>query len=117
MIKVTFKNLEKSFLASEAAEEKMLSVVERFPELKGGDVHVTLSMENSPRQAGPDLFGVKVRIQGGPYHGIILEKQSSSLYVALADVADHFLERLNRYSDRNRVKGRAQERRLVNRVN
>ncbi|MFM8269576.1 MAG: hypothetical protein ACKN9V_05240, partial [Pseudomonadota bacterium] len=65
-----------------------------------------------PKQAGPDLFGVKVRIQGGAYHGIILEKKSSSLYVALADVADHFLERLNRFSDRTRVKERTQERRL-----
>lgn len=113
MVKVTFKNLEKSYLAIEAAEEKLTEVVDRFPDLKDSQVNVTLSMENSPRQAGPDLFGVKVRIQGGRYHGVIIEKKASSLYVALADLVDHLLERLNRFSDKFRVKSRSQERRLA----
>jgi ribosome-associated translation inhibitor RaiA len=116
MIKVNFKNLEKSSLAVEAAEERLGELVERFPVLNGSELQVTLSMENSPRQAGPDLFGVKVRIQGGRYHGVILEKKAASLYVALADVSEHLLERLNRFGDKTRVKNRAQERRLANRV-
>jgi len=115
MIRVTFKGLEKSSLAVEAAEEKLSELIERFPGLRGSELQVTLSMENSPQQAGPDLFGVKVRVQGGQYHGVILEKKASSLYVALADVTDHLLERLNRFSDKTRVKGRNQERRLANR--
>jgi len=113
MVKVVFKNLEKSFLATEAAEEKLAEVVERFPELEGSQLTVTLSMENSPKQAGPDLFGVKVLVRGGRYDGVILEKKASSLYVALADVADHLLERLNRFSDKLRVKNRSRDRRLA----
>lgn len=104
-------------LAVEAADEKMLELIEKFPELKGGDLQVTLSMENSPHQTGPDLFGVKVRVQGSSYHGVILEKKAPSLYVALADVAEHLLERFNRFSDKARVKNRNQERRFATRAN
>jgi ribosome-associated translation inhibitor RaiA len=117
MIKVIFKGLEKSSLAVEAAEEKLTELIWRFPVLRGSELQVTLSMENSPQQAGPDLFGVKVRVQGGQYHGVILEKKASSLYVALAEVSDHLLERLNRFSDKTRVKSRNQVRRLASRVN
>ena len=65
---------------------------------------MTISMKNSPFQAGPDVFSVKIQCHGGRYRGVILQKSASSLYIALADLVDHLLERLNRYGDKSRVK-------------
>lgn len=113
MIKVVFKDLEKSDLAREAVEERFQEVMERFPALSESRIVVTLSMENSPRQGGLDLFGVKTRIEKGTYDGVILEKSASSLYVALADLCEHLLERLNRFSDKKRVKSRNIERKFA----
>lgn len=115
MIKVVFNNLERSELAKEAVEEKLQEVITRFPDLAASTLHVNLGMENSPTQKGPDLFRVKVRIERGKYQGVILEKKSTSLYTALADVAEHLLERLNRAGDKVRVKARNQERKLASR--
>jgi ribosome-associated translation inhibitor RaiA len=110
MIQVNFKNLEKSELARELATERLETVIERFPDLAHSRVQITLSMENSPIQAGPDLFTVKVHFQGGRYAGITLQKSAPNLYAALADVVEHLLERLNRFGDRHRVKQRARSR-------
>ena len=115
MIKVVFNNLERSTLAKEAVEEKLEQVIARFPDLATSTFHVNLAMENSPSQKGPDLFRVKVRIERGKYQGVLLEKKSTNLYTALADVAERLLERLNRFGDKARVKARNQERKLVSR--
>ena len=113
MIRIVFKNLERSELAKEAALERIGDAVERFPELKNSRLTVTLSMENSPLQAGPDLFTVKVYSRGGRYRDLTLEKSASSLYMALADIVEHLLERLNRFSDRSRVKSRNHARKFL----
>ena len=70
-------------------------------------------MENSPLQAGPDLFKVKLHVSRGRYDGITVEKSDSNLYVALAEVVDHMLEVLNRFGDRARVKERKRARELT----
>jgi ribosome-associated translation inhibitor RaiA len=114
MIRVIFKNLEKSELAHEAVEERLGFLVEKFEDLKKSRIGVTLEMENSPLQAGPDLFKVKVQVRGGRYDGVLIEKSAPSLYVALAEVVDRLLERLNRYSDKLRVKSRSRARRFIN---
>ncbi len=116
MIQVLFRNLDQSELAKEAVFDRLSSVVSKFPWLADSHVTVTLAMENSPRQAGPDLFSVRVRIHGGKSKGILLRASATSLYVALADVSEGLLERLNRFGDRNRVKSRSRERRLANAV-
>lgn len=113
MIQVLFKRLDKSEMAKDAAVERFESVIEQFPDLKESKLIVTLSMENSPRQTGPDLFTVKVYCRGGRYRGITLEKSAPNLYAALADVVEHMLERLNRFGDRSRVKTREKARRLL----
>jgi ribosome-associated translation inhibitor RaiA len=110
MIAVIFKNLDKSELAREAATERMASVIEKFPDLKASRIRVTLEMENSPIHAGPDLFNVKVHVASGRYRDVRLEKSAPNLYVALADVVEHMLEKLNRFGDRTRVKERAKAR-------
>lgn len=104
MILVKFKNLSKSELAREAVHERIETLVEKFPDLAASKIQVTLEMENSPLQAGPDLFKVKLHISGARYNGLGIEKSHSNLYIALADVAEHMLESLNRFGDRVRVR-------------
>jgi ribosome-associated translation inhibitor RaiA len=106
MIHIKFKNLEKSEMARSEAYDRVECIVEKFPDLGASHIHVTLEMLNSPTQAGPDLFKVKLHVLGGRYDGITLEKENSSLYAALSDVDEHILEMLNRFGDRTRVKER-----------
>lgn len=113
MIRVIFKGLEKSEFARDMVVERISSVVERFPDLEGHRLDATLSMENSPTQAGPDFFSVKLFIHGTKYKSVTIQKSATSLYVALADVVEHSLERLNRYGDRDRVRRRSQSRNAV----
>ncbi|HEX4924394.1 MAG TPA: HPF/RaiA family ribosome-associated protein, partial [Bdellovibrionales bacterium] len=104
------KSLAKSAFAAEAATERLERVVDRFPLLRKSRIAVTLSMENSPQQAGPDLFRVKVHCRGGVYHNIVLEKEGTNLHQALAEVVDHLQERLNRHTDKIRIKSRGRGR-------
>lgn len=113
MIHVKFKNLEKSELAREAAQERIETLIEKFPDLGQSRIQVTLEMQNSPTQAGPDVFKVKVHVTRSRYNGITVEKASPNLYVALADVVDHMLETLNRFGDRTRVKERRNARQIA----
>ncbi len=114
MIRILFKNLKHSELAKRIVEDRIEQVFSRFPDLVRSRVTVTLSMENSPSQPGPDRFHVKLRINGGRYNGIILEKDAANLYLALAEVDEHLLERLNRFGDKQRIRERKQSRRLSN---
>lgn len=112
MIQVRFKNLEKSEMAREAVFERIEALIEKFTDLRDGRVTVTLEMDNSPFQAGPDLFRVKFYVARGRYAGITVSKENGNLYVALAEVVDHLLEKLNRFGDRERVKQRTKERKF-----
>lgn len=116
MIQVKFKNLKKSKITREAVYSRIETIVDKFPDLSESKMQVTLEMENSPIQAGPDLFTVKVHILRGRYNGITVEKSDSNLYVALAQVVDLMLEKLNRAGDKARVKERAKARRVQNEV-
>ncbi len=113
MIHIKFKNLEKSEMAREAVQDRVEALVDKFPDLNKSKIQITLEMENSPLQAGPDFFKVKLHIARGRYDGITVEKADSSLYVALAEVVDHMLEILNRYGDRSRVKERNRARKIA----
>lgn len=86
MISVKFKNLQKSDLVLKAVHERVENLIEKFPDLEKSNIQVTLEMENSPTQAGPDLFKVKLHISNARYDGITIEKADPNLYVALADV-------------------------------
>lgn len=116
MITVKFKNLKKSEMAYVAVHERLEGLIEKFPDLEKSNIQVTLEMENSPFQAGPDFFKVKVHIANSKYDGIVIEKADPNLYVALADVVDHMLENLNRSGDRVRVKSIKKARQLANRI-
>jgi ribosome-associated translation inhibitor RaiA len=113
MVKIIFRNLEESELAKDITFERVLSIVDRFPELDQHKMSVTLSMDNSPLKPGPDLFKVKLLINGKKFKNITLEKSAASLYTALAKVVEQALERLNRFGDRQRVKNRNQARKIL----
>lgn len=117
MIQIKFKNLEKSEMAKEAVYERLENLISKFSELSESKIQITLEMENSPVQAGPDLFKVKLHISKGRYDGITVEKEDASLYVALADVMGHMLEVLNRFGDKARVKERRSTRQITNNFN
>ncbi|MCB0355824.1 MAG: hypothetical protein KDD40_02395 [Bdellovibrionales bacterium] len=104
MIKVIFKDLEKSELAKSVAEESMNDLVDKFPDLKNSHISLTLSMQNSPTQAGPDLFTVKFYCKTGRYRGVIMQRSAPNLYKALSELSNSLLERLNRFGDKKRVK-------------
>lgn len=114
MIQIKFKNLDKSELAKEVVGERIEALVEKFVDLQGSKIIVTLEMENSPTKPGPDLFKVKLHVQNGRYKGITVTKSDASLYKALADMVDHMLEKLNRAGDKERVKERTKARRFAN---
>lgn len=111
-MRIVFRNLEKSEFAKEAVEERLGDMVEKFPKLKDHRITVTLFMENSPTQPGPDSFGVKLHIHGTTFKTISLCKTSPSLYLALADVREHLQEVLNRFGDKVRISERNKERKL-----
>ena len=113
MIQIKFKNLEESEMAREAVQGRIEPLVEKFEDLNKSKIRITLEMQNSPLQAGPDLFTVKLHVFRGRYDGITVEKSASILYVALAEVVNHMLESLNRFGDRVRVKERKHARELI----
>jgi ribosome-associated translation inhibitor RaiA len=112
MFKIKFKNFDRSEFALEAANERLKALFDKFPDLQPSSVQLSMSMENSPLQAGPDLFVAKIFISGGKYSGISVEKSNSNLFVALAELSDHMLETLNRLGDKKRVKSRNKARSL-----
>ncbi len=112
MIRLQFKNIEKSDFVRDLVLERLEALLVKLPDLSKGRLNLTLEMENSPRQAGKDQFKVKIHVLSGRYRGLTVTKRESHLYIALADVIDHLLECLNRYGDRVRMKQRRQARKL-----
>lgn len=113
MVYINFKNLEKSELAREVVRNRMDGLIEKFPDLSESNIRITLEMENSPFQAGPDLFKIKLHVASGRYRGVTVEKSNSNLYMALAELVDRMLEVLNRFGDRNRMRERATARKIA----
>ena len=109
-VQIIFKNIKKSDLTENAVLDRILGVITKFPGLEEGRVRVTLEMHNGPEQPGPDLFSIRMQVLRGRYRGIRLEKSAENLHVALADLVDHALERLNRFGYRSRVKERRKAR-------
>jgi hypothetical protein len=52
-------------------------------------------------------------VRNGRYRGVKLKKSAQNLYVALADVVEHTLEKFNRFGDRSRVKERTRARKFT----
>jgi ribosome-associated translation inhibitor RaiA len=109
---VVFKNLQPSDFIAETIHQRALELNDKFPDLSPSRLVVTVAMDNSQFQPGPDHFSVKVRIVGGKFKEIALEKAAVSPYAAAAMVFEGMLERLNRHTDKVRVKARNSARQL-----
>lgn len=112
MVQIVFKNLEPSELARGAVRERVEHIVEKFPSLIEHKITATVSVENSPLQAGPDVFGIRLRISGKQYANIEIEKRSNTLYLALSMLCESLLEMLNRKGDKTRMKNRKSHRQI-----
>ena len=113
MIRIIFRNLEDSELTRDITLERLHAALDKFPDLNSHRMTVTISMENSRTQAGPDLFKIKLVIEGRKYGSVVLEKEASNFYVALADLVHHTHERLARCADRKRTNLRRQRREVL----
>lgn len=111
MVRVVFKNLEKSEFIKDMVSEKINHTLEKFPELENATATVTVGMENSPFQAGPDLFQVRVILLARGLKPIVLEKQAASPYQATSVLTDRLFEVLHRAVERRREKSRSERRR------
>ena len=112
MIRVVFKNMARSEAVKSSVVEKLNPFHIKFPELRSGNILVTIEVQNSPEHAGQDLYTITLQIFGNRYNGVRLRKSSVKLYGALGAIADHLLERLNRFGDRARIKERRAARRI-----
>lgn len=101
-IKVVFKNVDKSDFAESTIKERFSLLKEKFPEIARRRTTVTLSMDNSPKQAGPDLYGVKVQLRADKNQNIIMEKTAQNPYQALHLLFDRIHERLIRFDEKKR---------------
>lgn len=109
-VQVVFQNLKRSEFIKSFVTDRVLSVLEKFPQNRRGKVVVYVSMENSPRQAGPDVFGVKVMLRNSIIKTFVMSKKAESLFQATAEVVDGLLETLHRQSERILSKRRNRER-------
>lgn len=116
MIKINFKNLEKSEMAKEVVYDRITPLLDKFPELKMDTISFTLSMDNSPIQAGPDLFKVKIQINSGQYKGVRLERSAKNLYLALASIIEKIHERLKRHDEKLRQRQRSIQRKKKTKI-
>ena len=106
MVDVKFKNLRKSTLLSENIRERIEACLERFTAFSRSNVTATVEMENSPRQAGPDMFSVKVFVSGGRLSGLSIKKKHLTVYKALADLTDCLVQKISRAEDKRRSRKR-----------
>lgn len=100
MLKIVFKNMQSSQFVKNTVEERIFPIIQKFTSLAGHKITITLEMENSPTQAGPDLFSVSLLVNGKTYKGFKIKKSSDNFYHALAELVDGFCERLGRENDR-----------------
>lgn len=116
MIRVVFKNLQRSVFLRQAVIDRIEMLMDKFPELKSHRFHAKIYSENKRTQPGPDVFGIKLFVNGKKFKSLVLEKKASNLYQAITDLHEVFLERLNRATDKARVRKIKQARRSISTV-
>jgi ribosome-associated translation inhibitor RaiA len=102
-MKIVFKNgLESEFIKN-AMNQHMEVLEEKHPELQQTDAIVTVKMDNSPLQAGPDSYTVNIRLIGGRnFRNISLHKTAQNFYSAM-NAAFHVLaQKLSKKSEKKR---------------
>lgn len=110
MVKVIFKNLNKSEFVLDSVKEKIGRVLEKFPELENASATISIEMENSPIHAGKDDFRVKLIMLSRGLKPIIIQKDSPNVYQAASLLADRLMDLLARHVEKRRDTRRAARR-------
>lgn len=111
MVKVVFKNLNKSDIAEDIVSSKIEAVLNTFPEFKTSTATAILEMDNSRMQAGPDHFNIKLILKNNRYlPPIVFQHDASNVYQALSILTDRLFEVLHRAVDKRRHAIRASRR-------
>ena len=111
MVKVVFKNLQKSDLVRKAAVERVQKAIEKFAILDPLSSTVILSREHSREHAGLDEYAVKLVIGSPGQKPVVVEKHAQSLYQALAMVLDRAMDILHQSFAKERLALRHERRR------
>ena len=111
MVKVVFKNLEKSEIVRSVTTERIEKTINKFSELGKMAATVIVSREHSHEHSGADLFSAKLLLSGNGHKPVVLEKRAGTLYQAIAMVTDRALEILQRVLSRDRQNIRHKRRR------
>lgn len=112
-MKFVFKNINRSEFVKVVATDRVTELLNKYPELKNHDVSMTFSMDNSPRQKGPDSFAVKILMRGKKIKNLILEKRDTNLYGALAKALASLSEKMSKGLTKNRDKYKRNSRRQL----
>lgn len=113
-LKIRFVRLEKSQLVKEAIEDRLLPTIQKFDFINEEDIFFEVEMENSPHQAGRDLFRVKIVFRSGEMQGFVLEKTDDNFYRALSSLSTSLPVNINRYRQKQMTKRLNKQRRVKN---
>lgn len=102
-LKVVFHNLDKSDFVESAVADKLERVIEKFPDFSKATATVSVSMENSHEHSGKDFFIIKMTLVGAHKRPLVIQKDGSNPYEALARVSDRLLDVLSRYGGKKRT--------------
>jgi ribosome-associated translation inhibitor RaiA len=111
MVKVIFKNLERSDLIREIASEKVEKALQKYAVVDPLASTVVLSREHSREHTGVDEFSVKLMVGARGHKPVIVEKRSTSITQALASVLDRAMDLLHQSFARERLGVRHERRR------
>ena len=111
-MKIRFIRLTKSELITEAIEDRILPAISKFSDIRHKDIVTEIAMENSPHQAGRNLFRVKIKIVRGKMRGFTLEKSDISFYRALANITTSLPSTIKKFRSKKQGKALKQLRRF-----
>jgi len=111
MVKVIFKNLEKSDLIREIAAERVQKALEKYAIVDPLSSTVILSREHSREHSGLDEYSVKLMVGARGHKPVIVEKRATTLTNALATVLDRAMDLLHQSFARERLGVRNERRR------
>jgi hypothetical protein len=74
MIRIFSKNMPRSELARDLVRARISGIVDKFSALRDHRITVTLEMENSPTQAGPDSFSASSVVSGRRFRALKLKR-------------------------------------------
>ncbi|MCE3011185.1 MAG: hypothetical protein LW875_11305 [Proteobacteria bacterium] len=109
-IKVVFQNLKKSEALEQVVTQKLIHTIEKFPRYGKASASVYVSMDNSPRHAGADVFSIKLVMTARHESPVVLKKLGGNPYEALAILNDRLQDVLNQNGDRLRQSLRQDQR-------